>query len=56
MPLYEMIMVCRVGDSAAITALYKSLSAAILSEGGIVRALDNLGDRVLAKNYKADDG
>ena len=56
MPLYEMIMVARVGEQAALTNCIKNLSGTILSNGGIVRSLDNLGDRVLVKNLRSKDG
>ena len=56
MPLYEMVMVARVGDSAALAQCLKSLSSAVLTTGGIVRNFDNLGDRVLVKNLRAKDG
>ena len=55
MPLYEMIMVARVGESAALAQCLKTQSSTILTNGGVVRNLDNLGDRVLVKNLRAKD-
>ena len=56
MPLYEMVMVARVGEQAALTNSIKSISQTILSAGGVVRSMDNLGDRVLVKNLRSNDG
>ena len=52
MPLYEMVMVARVGEQAALTNSIKGISQTILSAGGVVRSMDNLGDRVLVKNLR----
>ena len=43
MPLYELIMICKLGEQASLSALLKSVSAAILQEGGVVRGFQNLG-------------
>ena len=51
-----MIMVARVGEQAALTNCLKQLSSSILTNGGIVRSMDNLGDRVLIKNLRSLDG
>ena len=56
MPFYELVMLCKVGESAAMGTLIKNVSAAILQEGGVVRGFENLGDRIIAKNLKAKDG
>ena len=56
MPLYEMILVTRMGESHLLASCLKQISAAVLNNGGIVRSLDNLGDRVLPKNVPAKDG
>ena len=56
MPLYELIMICKLGEQASLSALLKSVSAAILQEGGVVRGFQNLGDRVLIKNIRSIDG
>ena len=62
-----MIMLCKVGESAAMGTLIKNVSSAILQQGakskhpasiilGVVRGFENLGDRIIAKNLKAKDG
>ena len=73
MPFYEMIMLCKVGESSAMGTLVKNVTSAILQEGGkyftfilnkfstcwllgVVRGIENLGDRVISKNLKAQDG
>jgi hypothetical protein len=56
MPLYEMIVICRLGETQAIANLIKTLVVSIYQEGGIVRRFVNLGDRVAQKNFKAKDG
>ena len=56
MPLYELVLVCRMGESQAMANLIKAVSATILQEGGVVRGYTNLGDRVLVKTYKTPDG
>ena len=55
MPLYELVMVCRMGESTALSQMLKMVSTTILSEGGVVRGYSNLGDRVLPKNIKSFD-
>ena len=49
MPLYEMVMVARVGELSALQSTLRSLSQMVLTKGGIIRNFDNLGDRVLVK-------
>ena len=56
MPLYEMIMVARMGESRLLGNTIKQLSSSVLQNGGVVRSMDNLGDRVLVKNVRAKDG
>ena len=56
MPLYEMVMICKLGEQANLATLLKNVSAAILQEGGVVRGFTNLGDRVLTKNLRSQDG
>ena len=56
MPLYELVMVCRMGESHNLATLLKTVSATILQEGGVVRGYQNMGDRVLVKNLKSVDG
>ena len=56
MPLYEMVMVCRMAEQAQMTQLLKNVSRAILAEGGVVRGFSNLGDRILTRNKTTEDG
>ena len=56
MPLYEMMMVARVGETQALGNVMKQVCTEVLSAGGIVRNFDNMGDRVLVKNLMAKDG
>jgi hypothetical protein len=56
MPLYEMVVICRLGETQAIANLIKTLVVSIYQEGGIVRRFVNLGDRITQKNLKAKDG
>jgi ribosomal protein S6 len=56
MPLYEMIVVCRLGETQAIANLIKTLVVSIYQEGGVVRRFVNMGDRITQKNLKAKDG
>ena len=51
-----MVMICRLGESSALSQLLKTVSTVILQEGGVVRGFTNLGDRVVPRNYKAIDG
>lgn len=56
MPLYEMVMVCRMAEQQQMTALLRTISKTILGEGGVVRGFTNLGDRVLTRNQPSEDG
>lgn len=56
MPLYELVMVCRMGESQNLGTLLKSVTSTVLQEGGVVRGYRNLGDRVLTKNIRSVDG
>ena len=56
MPLYEMMLVARVGESQALANMMKLVSSLVLTNGGIVRSFDNMGDRVLVKNLYDNDG
>lgn len=56
MPFYELVMVCRIGESSALATCLKRISSAILQEGGVVRNIGNIGDRVLTKNLISKDG
>jgi hypothetical protein len=56
MPLYELVLVCRMGENSALSALLKAVSTTVLSEGGVVRGYRNLGDRVMPRNVRGSDG
>jgi ribosomal protein S6 len=56
MPQYNLVMICRVGESQSLGSLLKTVSTSILQEGGVVRGFTNLGDRVLPKTLKSQDG
>ena len=51
-----MVMVARIGEQAALANCLKQISAAVLANGGVVRSVANLGDRVLVKNLRSRDG
>lgn len=53
MPLYELVIVCKMGESQHLASMLKAVSTVILQEGGVVRGFTNLGDRVLVKNYRS---
>lgn len=55
MPLYEMIIICRLGETQALANLMKSLVVNVYQEGGVIRRFVNLGDRVARKNMKTKD-
>ena len=56
MPLYEMIILCKIGESQALVNLIKNMVTAVYQEGGVVRKVVNLGDRISDKSYKSKDG
>jgi ribosomal protein S6 len=56
MPIYEMIIICKIGETQAVANLIKNMVTAIYQEGGVVRRIMNLGDRISDKSYKAKDG
>ena len=56
MPLYELLIICKIGETSAMGTLLKNVSSVILSQGGVVRGYENLGDRIQSKNLKAQDG
>ena len=56
MPLYEMIILCKIGETQALANLIKNMVTAVYQEGGVVRKVANLGDRISDKSYKAKDG
>ena len=55
MVLYETIVICKPGASRRTMNLMKSVSDFILKEGGNVRDISVLGDRLLAHDLKGKD-
>jgi hypothetical protein len=56
MPIYEMIILCRIGETQAISNLMKQLTFSAYQEGGVIRRFINLGDRISARAYKSKEG
>ena len=56
MPLYELVLVCRIAEPIKLKSMLKGMSNAILMEGGVIRSFTNLGDRVLTKTLNSTDG
>jgi hypothetical protein len=56
MPLYEMIILCRLGETQAIANLVKNMVFAVYQEGGVIRRIVNLGDRISDRSFKSKDG
>ena len=54
--MYNMILVCRIGEAPALANALKMVCASILQEDGVVRGITNLGDRVLNKTLKSGEG
>lgn len=55
MPLYEMIIICRLGETQAMANLMKQLVVSVNQEGGVIRRFVNLGDRIARKNMRTKD-
>ena len=53
MPLYELILLAKVGSARLTTNLVKIVSKEIIDNGGVIREIRALGDRVLAKELRA---
>jgi len=51
-----MIILCKIGETQALANLIKNMVNAVFQEGGVVRKVASLGDRLSDKNYKAKDG
>lgn len=51
-----MIILCRIGETQALSNLIKSLVNSVYQEGGVIRQVKSLGDRIADKAYKAKDG
>ena len=51
-----MIVICKIGESQPIANLIKAVVYSAYQEGGVIRKIYNLGDRVTDKSYRAKDG
>ena len=56
MPFYEAIILARCGHPKSTSGLLKAMASAILNEGGSVRDMKILGDRVLGVPVKDKEG
>lgn len=56
MPIYEMVMICKISETQALVNLMRQLTLAVFQEGGVIRRFLNLGDRIGAKTYRSKDG
>ena len=56
MPLYEVIMRCRIGSLSRLVVLYQELMTAVTSYSGVVRTAEFMGDRALQRTYRTTDG
>lgn len=56
MPLYEMILIMKIGETHSLGSLMKSISTHIYKNGGVVRQFRNLSDRIAPKLHKSKDG
>lgn len=55
MVLYELVLITRIQTGKATSNLLKSIATKILEEGGNVREMKVLGDRVLTKAARGVD-
>ncbi len=51
-----MVVLCRIGETQAVANLIKNMVYAVSQEGGVIRQVTNLGDRISDKSYKSKDG
>lgn len=56
MPLYEMIVLVKIGEIQALSGFIKNFVNTAYQGGGILRNVKNLGDRIASREYKAKDG
>ena len=56
MPLYEVIFITRVGSSLSLTNTLRSIASKAAEDGGVVRNMTNLGDRILCKKVQKEQG
>ncbi|CAI2382038.1 unnamed protein product [Moneuplotes crassus] len=55
MPLYEVIVVTRIASAYNMRAMARALTERVKDQGGRIRNITNLGERVLNKEGKLDD-
>jgi ribosomal protein S6 len=55
MPLFETIVICKPGQARKTLNMLKAVGDSIIERGGNLRDISVLGDRVMARNLKADD-
>jgi len=55
MPFYECIVIARAGRAAPTSTMMKSLGDLVLRNGGNVRNINVLGDRILSKSLRGSD-
>jgi hypothetical protein len=55
MPVYELIILCRIGETQGIANLIKNLVNCVYQEGGVIRQVYNLGDRISDRSFKTKD-
>ncbi|KRW99438.1 Ribosomal protein S6 [Pseudocohnilembus persalinus] len=55
MPLYETVIIARASNAKGSVNLMKQISQSILAEGGNVRNIEVLGDRVLVRQIRGQD-
>jgi len=56
MPLWETIVIGRCSDARGAANLLRTLAISVINRGGNVRELKILGDRILTKYIKGNDG
>jgi len=50
-----MIIICRLGETQAMSNLMKEIVVSVYQEGGVIRRFVNLGDRIARKNMRTND-
>lgn len=51
-----MIIICKIGETQPIANLIKALTYSVYQEGGVIRKVYNLGDRITDKIFLSKDG
>jgi len=55
MPFYECIVIARAGRAQPTSTMMKALSEVVLRNGGNVRNITVLGDRILSRSMRGSD-